>query len=92
MVADVFPQHKPQKLGVLLLYALAQYVFIVALLQFNWRRYYFPTLFAMKLLAAVGVVVPVLLPIQYWRTRGAGTGSIEAPQAPGEDPGKPVDD
>ena len=47
--------------GVLLVYFIAHYVFIVSLIQFNWARYYLPLVFSMKLLAAIGVAAPL-----YW--------------------------
>ena len=71
-------ERKAHPLGVLLIYAVAHYGFIVALIQFNWRRYYFPTFMSMKLVAAAGAVVPILLLIQYWKLRGTPAKAIEA--------------
>lgn len=74
-------KRKAHPLGVLLIYALAQYGFIVALIQFDWRRYYFPTLFSMKLVAAAGAITPVLLLVHYWKSRNPPAEGAETEQA-----------
>ncbi len=48
-------------LGLAFVYFVAQYVFVVALVQFNFARYFLPVMFSMKLLAAIGVAAPI-----YW--------------------------
>ncbi len=40
----------------LLLYFIANYVFLVALLRLDWNRYYLPTLVGIHLLSALGIV------------------------------------
>ena len=74
-------ERKAHPLGVLLIYAVAHYGFIVALIQFDWRRYYIPTFLSMKLVAAVGAVAPFLLLIYFWKSRGDPTEAIDAAQA-----------
>jgi len=46
-------------LGLAFVYFVAQYVFVVALVQFNFARYFLPVMFSMKLVAAIGVAVPL---------------------------------
>jgi len=58
-------------IGALMVYFAAQYVFIVFLIQFNWARYYLPTVFSMKLIAAVGVAAPLRWLWIWWRTRSS---------------------
>ena len=60
---------RSEALPLLLVYGLAQYGFIAVMLQFNWKRYYLPTLFSMKLLAAAGLIGTALLLIRYWNER-----------------------
>jgi hypothetical protein len=40
--------------GAAAIYLLANYIFIVSLIQFDFVRYYVPTVFSMKLVAAIG--------------------------------------
>ncbi len=47
--------------GLAFVYFVAQYAFVVTLVQFNFARYFLPVIFSMKLVAAIGVAVPV-----YW--------------------------
>lgn len=62
-------------LGLVFVYFVAQYIFVVALVQFNFARYLLPVMLSMKLLAAVGLAMPV-----YWlwkRLRGQTTPESE---------------
>lgn len=67
-------------LGVAFVYFVAQYAFVVALVQFNFARYFLPAMFSIKLLAAIGVAVPV-----YWvwnRLRGNRAAPETVPAKP----------
>jgi hypothetical protein len=69
--------------GAAAVYFAVHYVFIVALIQFDFVRYYVPAAIAMKLVAAIGMAAPV-----YWlwgRFAAKSSGQDGSTAEPGDD-------
>lgn len=49
--------------GIPLIYFLANYLFLIVFMEMNWERHYLSTVFAIKVLTAVGVVAFVWVPV-----------------------------